>query len=107
MGTFIKTTAQPPAAIDVKVIAYHDYCPIGQVVGQTSQSLTSHGSTSQSKGASASASSGGSVACRVTPSESQSKTVPFYTINGDSFPYSEIFALSTLKLLIIVSDFIV
>jgi hypothetical protein len=96
MGTFIKTTAQPPAAIDVKVIAYHDYCPTQQVVGQTSRSLSSQGSTSQTKGASASAESGGSVACRVTPSESQSKTVPFYAINGDSFPYSEIFALSTL-----------
>ena len=98
MATFIRQSTQPPAAIDVKVIAYHDFCPTKNIVGDQIKRLTSQGKTN-AKGASLNAteaSTNKDTSCRVTPSQNQSSKVPYYLINGDSFTFEEAFSLSTL-----------
>ena len=94
MATFIKETARPPDAIDVKVIGYHDYCPVISKVGSQSTRLKNQAAT----GAKGNTVSTGNddTSCRVEPSSNQSSVPGYYLINGDSFTWKEAYSLSTL-----------
>ena len=94
MATFIKETSKPPATIDVKVIGYHDYCPVKSVVGSQSRRLASQAATG-AKGNTVS-SGDADTSCRVKPSKNQSNVPAYYLINGDSFSWEEAWSLSTL-----------